>query len=135
MKKAIKTLTFTLSFNYFIILKFCILWQSYIFLTLFHWHVLFWSSLHQNCFISFSALSVFVIYFYMSIISFNQSNRMVCVRKLEELKQKYRKMYWRMNRHSVLSVYNKLLIYQHVISPFCFIKKYDQSVFPKLAFK
>uniref|UniRef100_A0A1B6CGK2 Reverse transcriptase domain-containing protein n=1 Tax=Clastoptera arizonana TaxID=38151 RepID=A0A1B6CGK2_9HEMI len=38
-------------------------------------------------------------------------------KKQEELKMKYRKMYWLLGRHSALSVHNKLLLYRQVLKP------------------
>ena len=38
-------------------------------------------------------------------------------KKREELKLKYRKMYWLLGRYSALSIYNKLLLYQQVLKP------------------
>lgn len=38
-------------------------------------------------------------------------------KKQEELKIRYRKMYWLLGRYSTLSVYNKLLLYQQVLKP------------------
>lgn len=38
-------------------------------------------------------------------------------RKLEELKIKFRKMYWLLGRSSTLSIYNKLLLYQQILKP------------------
>lgn len=38
-------------------------------------------------------------------------------KKCEELKTKYRKMYWMLGRNSKLTVYNKLLIYKQVLKP------------------
>lgn len=38
-------------------------------------------------------------------------------RKLEELKIKYRNMYWLLGRTSTLSIYNKLLLYRQILKP------------------
>jgi uncharacterized protein YpmS len=38
-------------------------------------------------------------------------------KKQEEIKLKYRKMYWIIVRSSALSVYNKLMLYQQVLKP------------------
>ena len=38
-------------------------------------------------------------------------------KKQEELKLKYRQMYWLMGRKSALSVHNKLLLYKQVLKP------------------
>ncbi len=38
-------------------------------------------------------------------------------KKSEELRFKYRKMYWLMGRNSSLSTYNKLLLYKQILKP------------------
>jgi hypothetical protein len=38
-------------------------------------------------------------------------------KKQEELKLKYRKMYWLMGRSSALSANDKLMLYQHILKP------------------
>jgi hypothetical protein len=38
-------------------------------------------------------------------------------KKREELKQKFRKMYWLLARHSELSIRNKILLYKQVLKP------------------